>query len=131
MMVELLISLLLCKQRWKIWIWIANFQKNSTILLSEPWQMVHTQLGLSSWIWSFRLTLRPVSKVLNIIWEGVSIFIYKPMQHVRANKELSIFYLAKKLDYMFFFYLKFYMVKHDKWLRMLSYYQDFWAWEGS
>ena len=54
--------------------------------------MVQTQLSLSSWIWSIRLTLRPISKVLNVGCEGVSIFICNTMQHVRANKELSIFY---------------------------------------
>ena len=62
-------------------------------------------------IWSFRLSLRPVSKVLNNGCEGVSIFIYNAMQHVRTNKELSIFYLAKKLDNMDFFGL---MVIHGQ-----------------
>ena len=28
------------------------------------------------------------------------------MQHVRANKELSMFFLAKKLDKMYFFWFK-------------------------
>ena len=41
---------------------------------------------------------------MNIGCEAVSIFIYKAMQHVRANKELSIFYLAKKLDKIFFLF---------------------------
>ena len=68
-------------------------------------------MGSSSSIWSFRLSLRPVSKVLNNGWEGVSIFIYNAMQHVRTNKELSIFYLAKKLDNMDFFGL---MVIHGQ-----------------
>ena len=52
--------------------------------------IVKTQL--SSWIWPFRLTLRPVSEVLNIGCEAVSIFICEATQHVRANKELSILY---------------------------------------
>ena len=79
-------------------LFIIRTMTNGSLLI------VKTQL--SSWIWSFRLTLRPVSKVLNIGCEAVSIFIYKAMQHVRANKELSILYLAKKLDKMFFFYLR-------------------------
>ena len=45
-------------------------------------------------------------KSLNVRCEGVSIFIDNAMQHVRANKELSIFFLAKKLDKMYFFGLR-------------------------
>ena len=58
---------------------IIRTMRNGSLL------MVQTQLGLSSWIWSFRSTLRPLSKVLNVRCEGVSTFIYNAMQHVRAN----------------------------------------------
>ena len=85
----------LCTQRWRIW--IAFFLKEFNLIFirtmtNGSFLIVKTQL--SSWIWSFRLTLRPVSGVLNIICEWVSIIIYKVMQHVTASKELSIFYLA-------------------------------------